>query len=198
MLKTPFTAAGIYFWRPSSAPAPAHGPEAVLPRMAWCSAEHESNSAPCWGSHPAQAYLSSSWRHGASFPGLLRESEAAGRGECGPGCRSRHPSFGGTPGRHGCVWDVRFLFWDFLFLKTQFPSKRAAESQEFTHQRGRLHTGSRLHAPGRIYRSNTGMLASWRATTHRSVPVLAASSEQHREAVSTRRRFPGRKTGTHL
>ena len=50
------------------------------------------------------------------------------------------------------------------------------ESRELTHHRGRLHTGSRLHAPGRIYRSSTGMLASWRATGTQKRP--GASREQ--------------------
>lgn len=60
--------------------------------------------------------LVTSW---ASFPGLLRESEAAGRGECGPGYPSGHRSSGGT--RHGCVRDVRCLsgilcWWETLSL----------------------------------------------------------------------------------
>ncbi len=132
-----------------------------------------TRTAPPAGS-PSQpgTILSGSWRHGASFPGLLRESEAAGRGERGPGCRSGHGSSGDT--RRGCVRDVRVLSGIFFFFKkTQFPRKKSRSlGSSRTNEVGS--TGSRLHAPGSIYRSETAMLASWRATAHSSAPALAA------------------------
>lgn len=51
------------------------------------------HSAPCRNSSTGQ-YINPLWRHGARFPVLLLEWEAAGRVECGPGCWSRDKSRG--------------------------------------------------------------------------------------------------------
>lgn len=113
------------------------------------------DSGPCRTDPSAGDYWHSQWRHGASFPGLLRESEAAGRGERGPGCRS-----GSSGDNRHCAASTSAPFSGNFFFKNPASVKQAEESREFPLRAGR----SYRRAPGRFYLYKPGMLASWRAT----------------------------------
>lgn len=127
--------------------------------------------------------LPSAWRHGAGFPGLLRESEAAGRGECGPGCRSGRRSCGDA--RRGCVQDERCFFFFFCFsgiIKRSLPRNESLSP-------GSFHTDEVGRTGG------AEVLASWGGYSTQQRPGV--SSQQHGEPVNTEglRGKPSRTSG---